>query len=188
MAIPYYFKMLNTSNAGWDEAERSTSVVKTLFYMVLPLSLLPSLMILYAGFTYGANYFSAATDVTWMTSAAVFLIAELLTLPLMAFALKSVAQTRGIHTEYRHAFAVVSVSAVPMWLSSLALFVTVPLFVIAAGLLGLIVSIYLTYHGTKGLLYKHEELEVAAITHTTLSLGVVTWVFLMTLILIPLMW
>lgn len=188
MVTPYYFKMLNASNAGWDEAGRSDSVVNSLFYLVLPLALVPPLMILYAEYEYGASFFPAATNAIWMTSAAVFLIAELLTLPLMAFAIKSVAATRGIRTEYRNTFAVVSISAVPMWLSSFALFLSEPLFVIAAVLFGLIASIYLTYHATKGLLHKHDELEVAAITHTTISLGVVTWVFLITLILIPLIW
>lgn len=186
MVIPYYLKMLYTSNTAWEEIDQS--VVKTLFYMVLPLSLLPPVMILYAGFEYGESFFTAANEVVWISSAAVFLVAELITVMLMAWAIKNIAASRGIETDYRNTLTVTSFSAVPMWLSSFALFLPNPLFVISMVLLGLLISICLNYYGTKNLLHMHEELEVASITHTTISLGVVAWVFLVTLIVIPLLW
>ncbi|MCI2284845.1 YIP1 family protein [Colwellia sp. MSW7] len=186
MIVPYYLKMLYSSNTVWEEVDQS--VVKTLFYMVLPLSLLPPVMILYAGFEYGERFFPAANEVLWISSAAVFLIAELITVMMMAWAIKNIAASRGIQTEYRNTLAVTSFSAVPMWLSSFVLFLPHPLFVIGMVLLGLLASICLNYFGTKNLLKMHEELEVANITHTTISLGVVAWVFLVTLIAIPLLW
>lgn len=188
MVIPYYFKMLYSSNAGWDAIERDHSIVNTLFYIVLPLALIPPVMILYAGFEYGTSFFPTANDVIWIISAALFLIAELLTLPLMAWAIKNLAATQGIQTKYQKTLALASISAVPMWLSSFALFVPEPLFVISVVMIGLLASISLSYHGTKGLLHMHEELEVATITHTSISLGIVTWVFLIALTVIPLLW
>lgn len=186
MVIPYYFKMLYSSNTAWEDIDQS--VVKTLFYMVFPLSLLPPVMILYAGFEYGSTFFAGANELVWITSAAVFFIAELITVMLMAWAVKNIAAGREIKTDYRNTLAVTSFSAVPMWLSSFALFLPNPLFVISMLLVGLITSIVLNYLGTKNLLHMHEELEVAAITHTTISLGVVAWVFLVALTVIPLLW
>jgi hypothetical protein len=179
--------MLLSSHAGWDEVERASSKVKTLFYIVLPLSLLPPAMILYAGFNEGAKYFSAANQSTWIISSVIFLIGELITVPLIAWTIKNTAETHGIKSEYRSAFAVASISAVPMWLSSVILIAPKPLYVIAAGLVGLLASISLIYHGIKGLLHLHEEIEVASITYTTISLGIVAWILLITLIFIPLL-
>lgn len=186
MVIPYYFKILYSSNTAWEEIDQS--VIKTLLYVVLPLALLPPVMILHAGFEYGNNFFATANEVVWLTSAAVFFVAELITVMLMAWAIKNIAAARGIQTDYRNTLTVTSVSAVPMWLSSFALFLPNPLFVISMLLVGLIISIVLNYLATKNLLHMHEELEVAAIIHTTISLGVVAWVFLVALTVIPLLW
>lgn len=186
MVIPYYFKMLYSSGASWEEVD--PSVIKTLLYVVLPLSLLPPVMILHAGFTYGDVFFAKASEIVWLASAAAFFVTELATVVLMAWAIKNIAATRGIQTEYKNTFAVTSFSAVPMWLSSFALFVPNPLFVISMLLIGLFLSIILSYMGTKNLLHMHEALEVAEITQTTISLGVLAWVFLVALTVIPVLW
>lgn len=186
MDIPYYVKMIYSSNTVWDDIDQS--VFNTLFYMVFPLSLLPPVMILYAGFEYGNSFFPMANEVLWITSAAVFFIAEIITVMLMAWTVKNIAALYTIQTEFRNTLAVTSFSAVPMWLSSFALFIPNPLFVISMLLVGLITSIILNYLGTKNLLHTHEEIEVAAITHASISLGVFAWVFLVALTVIPLLW
>lgn len=186
MVIPYYFKMLYSSDAVWEDID--PSVIRTLLYVVLPLSLLPPVMILHAGFEYGDAFFAKANEVVWLASAAVFFVAELVTVMLMAWAIKNIAATRGIQTDYKNTLAVTSFSAVPMWLSAFALFVPNPLFVIGVLLVGLTIAIVLSYLGTKNLLHMHNDLEVAEITHTTISLGVFAWVFLVALTVIPLLW
>ncbi len=189
MYVPTYARMVFSSHAGWDEVERvHPSVIGLYFFLVLPMSLIPPAMIVYAGFDYGADYFPAAGESIWIASSLIFLVAELLTVPLMAWAIGSVAGTRGIRTEYRDTFAVAAIAAVPMWLSSLALFVPYPWFVIGVVLLGLMASIGLVYHGIVGLLHLHEEVEVAAITYTTICLGVIAWTLLIALIFLPLLW
>ncbi len=185
MVIPTYFKMIFSSHDGWEQVERLHFTVKTLFYMVLPLSVIPPCMILYAGFSYGGNYFDGANGVTWMESALVFLIAELITVPLMAWAIKSIAETRGITTDFSNTFAVAAIAAVPLWISSVALFISSPLVVIAIVLIGLIASISLVFHGIEGILHMHEDVEVATITYTVIGLGIVAWTLLIALIFLP---
>ncbi|MCW8847294.1 MAG: DUF1282 domain-containing protein, partial [Sedimenticola sp.] len=88
---------------------------------------------------------------------------------------------------YRDTFAVASIAAMPMWFSSIALFVPNPAFVIGMVLIGLLVSISLVYHGIAGMMHLHEEVEVSSITYTTICLGIVTWMFLITLVFLPLL-
>lgn len=188
MVISPYARMIFSSHAGWEDVERVHPPVITLFlFLALPLSFVPPAMILYAGFNYGSDYFATATAATWVLSSLVFLAAELLTVPLMAWAIKSIAETRRIHAEYRDTFAVASVAAVPMWLSSMALFVANPAFVIGMVLIGLLVSISLVYHGITGMLHMHEEVEVSSITYTAISLGVIAWMSLIILVFLPLL-
>jgi hypothetical protein len=189
MMLTDYGKMVFSSHTGWDELERiHPSVVRLYLLLVLPMSLVPPAMIGYAGIRYGSEYFATATIETWVASAAVFLMAELVTVPLMAWAMVSIASTRNISTNFHDTFAVAAFAAVPLWLSALALFVPNPLFVIGVVLIGLIVSVSLIYHGIAGLLHMHEEVEVASITYTTIGLGVVTWALLIALIFLPLLW
>jgi hypothetical protein len=188
MVISPYAKMLFSSHDGWDEVDRVHPQISTmLLFLVVPMSVVPPTMILYAGFEYGSQYFEAASGGTWVAASLIFLIAELMTVPLMAWAIKSIAATRRISTEYRDTFAVASIAAVPMWLSSVALFVPSPAFVIGVVLIGLLVSISIVYHGIAGMLHMHEEVEVSSITYTTISLGIVAWMFLIALVFLPLL-
>lgn len=187
MGFSTYVKMLFSSQAGWEEIEQNHPKVSASLLLVLPMSLYPPAMLMYAGLDYGHNYFVSASYVTWLMISIVFLIVEWVAVPLMAIAIKSTAEMRGIHTNYRDTFAVASIAALPMWLSSIALFVNSPLFIISVALLGLIASISLIYHGIIGLLHLHEEIEVAAITYTTICLGIVVWISLVALIFLPLL-
>lgn len=188
MVISNYMKMLVSSESGWNEIERIHPKISSMFiFLVLPMSIVPPAMIAYAGFSYGSEYFDHANSGIWVSSSMIFFLAELFTVPLMAWAIHNIAQSRNINTELHKAFAIAAISAVPMWLSSIALFVHNPLFVISMALLGLLASISLMYHGIRGLLDLQEEVEVAAITHTTISTGVLVWALLIALVFIPLL-
>ena len=186
MILTEFSKMLFSSHAGWQEVDRIHPSVEKLFLsLVLPMSLLPPAMIAYAGFNYGNEYFATGSSLNWVTSACVFLIAELLSVPLMAWAIKNIAATRNIHTDYHDTFVVATVAVIPLWLSSLALFVSSPLFIVGMALVGLLISVSAIYHGITGLLHVHDEIEVESITYTTICLGVATWTLLIVLIFLP---
>ena len=188
MVISNYMKMLISSNAGWNEIEKIHPKISSLFiFLILPMSLVPPAMIAYSGFSYGGEYFLHANSGMWVSSSFIFLFAELFTVPLMAWVIHNIAESQGIETEFHKTFAIAAISAVPMWLSSIALFVHNPLFIISMTILGLLASISLMYHGIRGLLHLHEEVEVAAITHTTISMGVLVWTLLIALVFLPLL-
>lgn len=188
MVISNYMKMLVSSESGWNDVERMHPKVSSIFiFLVLPMALVPPAMIVYSGFSYGGLYFEHANSGLWVSSALIFLFAELFTVPLMAWTIHNIAQSRNIDTEYHKAFSVAAIAPIPMWLSSIALFVHNPLFIIGMALLGLVCSISLVFHGVKGILHLHEDVEVAAITQLTISIGVATWVMLIALIFLPLL-
>jgi hypothetical protein len=188
MVISNYMKMLISSESGWRELEKIHPKVSSMFiFLVLPMSLVPPAMIAFAGSSYGSSYFEHANPGMWISSALIFLFAQLFTVPLMALTIQSIAESRNIKTEFHKTFSIAAIAAVPMWLSSVALFVHSPLFVISMALVGLIAAISLMYHGIEGLLHMHEEVEVAAITHTTISTGVVVWTMLIALVFLPLL-
>ena len=188
MVISNYMKMLVSSDSGWNELEKIHPKISSMFiFLILPLSLVPPAMIAYSGFSYGGIYFTHANSGMWVASSFIFLFAELFTVPMMAWAIHNIAESRNIETEYHKTFAISAIAAVPMWLSSIALFVHNPLFVICMALLGLLASISLIYHGIRGLLHMHEGVEVAAITHTTISMGIVVWALLIALVFLPLL-
>ncbi len=189
MSFPNFPKMIVSAHAGWDELDRiHPSVLKTLFLLVLPLSLVPAAMIVYAGTHYGSRHFSVVDDEVWTVCALVFLFAELAAVPLMARAIQRLAASRRIHAHFHEAFMVAAVAPVPMWLSALALWVPSPLFVVSVVVIGLATSVSLVYHGIAGLLHMHEEADVTAITYAVMGLGAAAWMALILLTLLPLLW
>ena len=90
---------------------------------MLPIYLFPPAMLMYAGLEYGYYYFVTANYLTWLMISIVFLVTEWVAVPLMAIAIKSTTEMRGIHTRYGDTFAVVSIAALPMWISSIALLI-----------------------------------------------------------------
>ncbi|MFC6672455.1 Yip1 family protein [Marinobacterium aestuariivivens] len=181
-------RMFVSSHGGWDELERvHPSVIKLFLLLVLPFSLVPPAMIEYAGLHYGSRFFPGAEAGSWAVSAAVFFVAELVTVPLMAWAIKSNGETRKVRIPYHDAFTIAAVAAIPLWVSALGLFVPNLAFVVTLAMLGLIGAISLVYHGIEAVLHMHEELEVASLTFTTLAIGILAWAGLLVLIFMPLL-
>jgi len=74
MNLMQFPQMLVSTHAGWDEVERLRPEMGTMFLrLVLPLSLLPPLMIVYASTAVGAHVFPDASHETWLLAAYVFL-------------------------------------------------------------------------------------------------------------------
>ena len=122
MSMLQIHKLFLSSPEGWHDLARSRpSALKLFVLLVLPFSLIPPLMLEYAGHHVGAVLFPDASAGAWSTAAFFFLIAELLTVPLMAWAIKSVANSKGIASDYHATFTLAAISPVPLWLSSLVL-------------------------------------------------------------------
>jgi len=120
MSLLNYTKMPFSFHDGWDKVGVvHPSVLRTFLLLVLPFSLIPPAMLLYAGSHHASVYLMDATFSRWQEVALVFLIAELLTVPLMGWILQSIASVHKMSVDFKDTFLLAAIVAVPMWLSSL---------------------------------------------------------------------
>lgn len=188
MSILHIHKLFLSSPKGWKELAAAAPSARKLFLMlVLPISLIPPVMLEYAGDHIGPLLFQDAPERAWSTAALVFLVAELLTVPLMAWVVKSIAESKGVECTYRDTFMLAAIAPVPMWLSSLVLFSEqLPLVAITLAL-GVGSWAVLIFRGVKSVLKVEESLIAVDIAYTVTALGLVIWVVAIMLGLIPLL-
>ncbi len=187
MKLSTYSKMMVSFHDGWDELHRSRpSVTSLMFNLVLPFSLLPVAMVLYAGHVNGAYYAPGVSLDRWNLVAALFLLAELVTVPLMAWVLCQIAESRHLQADYQDGFVMASAAAVPLWLSSLALFWPNMAVNVAGALAGLLGSFALLYHGMPEMFGTDEDVDSLDLAYSAISAGGAAWAILMALVLLPL--
>lgn len=188
MSVLQLHKLFLDAPDAWLELSRTRPSARKLFLMlVLPVSLIPPLMLEYAGRHIGLLLFPAAPAQAWTVAALAFLLAELATVSLMVWAIKSVAESKGIASDYEDAFLLAVIALVPMWLSSLVLFSEqLPLVVITLAL-GVASWALLVFRGVKSVLKIEESLIAVDIAYTVTVLGLITWVVVIMLGLVPLL-
>lgn len=186
MSILHLHKLFTSSQQGWDAlAHTPPSALRTFLQLVLPFSLVPPLMLEYAGQHIGTSLFPDTTAQAWSIAALFFLFAELATVPLMAWAIEAVAASKGIVTEYHAAFRLAAIAAIPLWLSSLALFLEQPIVIAAILFWGLAGSVILIVRGVGAILAVREEVIAYEIAYIVTALGLIAWVVLVMLGLVP---
>lgn len=186
MSILQIHKLFASSHEGWDAFARiQASSLKLFVFLVVPFSLIPPLMLEYAGGHIGAAMFPDTSAQAWSTAALFFLIAELITVPLMAWAIKSVANSKGVPCDYHAAFMLAAVAPVPLWLSSLALFFDQIVLIVAIAILGLAASVTLIFRGAESILKVEEGLDAFDIAYVVTALGLSAWALLIMLGLVP---
>ena len=170
---------------GWPELAKSRPGLPGVFaLLVLPLSLLPPLMLYYAGTHHPEVFPREVSDRNWGAAAVVFFVAEMVTLALMGWLVRQVAATNRLSIDYHDAFLLAAIAPVPMWLSSLALFVPNLAFNVAVSLLATAVSCAIIYQGVEALCRTREGVTAAAITQIVIGAGLIVWASLLVLALV----
>lgn len=186
MNILHIPKLFASSHEGWDDIERiHPTILKLFFLLVVPFSLVPPLMLELAGHSYGRVMFPGTSSQAWSHAALIFLAAELLTVPLMAWGIKFVVNYRALSCNYHDAFALASIAAVPLWLSSLSLLTGNRLAIVSLAALGLLGSVVLIFRGVAGILKLEEEGVAVEVAYRVTALGLLAWALLLALALIP---
>lgn len=184
--MPYNaLRMALSEHAGWDELRRiPTPIAQLLLRLTLPLSLLPPLMVYYAGTYHGDAFMAGFSGKHWLPIGAAFIVAEWATVAGMGWVVRSIAAAHHVACAYRHAYLVAMLAPVPLWLSSLALLV--PSFgpAIVLSLCALALSAGIVYHGVRALLGVTEDVVAASITFGVTGVGLIAWALLL-LVLIP---
>lgn len=186
MSILQLGKLFVSPHDGWDEVARvHPSVTKLFALLVVPLSLVPPLMLEYAGHHYGSVLYPNTSAQTWTIAALFFLFAELLTVPLMAWGIKSIANSRGVPSNFHDAFTLASIAAIPLWLSSLVLFSSNIVLIAGILVLGLVGSVLLIFRGVEGILGIEEDMVAFNLAYIVTAMGLIAWVLLLMLGLVP---
>ena len=178
-------KMMLSFHAGWDELIRVHPSISRMFALVvLPLSLLPPAMIYYAGGNYGDIYAPGVSTAQWHTATAIFFVAELLTVPAMAWIMHLACRANDVPAGYHECFTLASIAPIPMWISSLVLFVPNLVVCVLVGALGLLASLAITYRGMYALFRMHEDLRAMQMATVVTGAGLLAWLVLMQIVLI----
>lgn len=177
--------MIFSFHGGWDELIRiHPSISRILAVVVLPFSLLPPAMIYYAGGNYGEIFVAGASPEQWHIAAGIFFLAELLTVPVMAWLMHLASRANDVAADYHDCFAVAAIAPIPLWISSLVLFIPNLAVGVGVGTLALACSLALTYRGVYTLLHMHENLRAFQMATVVTGAGLLAWLLLMQIVLI----
>ncbi len=178
-------KMVLSFHEGWDELIRIHPSVARIFAMlVLPLSILPAAMIYYAGGHSGDIFSAGVSPRQWHIAAAIFFVAELLTVPAMAWIMHLACRANDVPAGYHECFTLAAIAPVPMWISSLVLFVPNLAVCVLVGAIGLLCSLAITYRGMYALFRVREDLLAMQMATVVTGAGLLAWLVLMQIVLI----
>jgi hypothetical protein len=183
-------KMLTSHDGGWAWLMQvHPSVVKMFALYVLPMSLIPPAMLLYGIDTYGSRMLGGSVSPEQAgVLAAIFLVAELIMVPLMAAAMQRLGDVVESRPEYHDMFAFAAVVPTPLWLSSLALFVPSLTFIALATAAALFVAALLIYAGSCRTYRLDDEGKSRLLAGSILAAGLVAWVILMGITIVTWGW
>lgn len=181
------FRMLVSSHDGWDElSTRHPTTTQTFFRVVLPASLLASAMLMYAAYFHRAVYAPDVPPGRWLMVALLFLPACWLSVHQMASFIRYSVHTAA-RPPYAECYRLAALTPLPIWLSSLSLFAALPAFNAAMGVLGLLASGLLTYHGLDALFEHDDSVRTESLAYTVFSVGAMLWAVLAAMVVIPIM-
>jgi hypothetical protein len=173
-----------SAQRGWPElASMRPSLARMFLFVVLPLSLVPPLMLYYAGTHHPQMFPADYTRKPWVDVAAVFFVAEIATVLLMGWLIRQVARTNQLQIDQHDSFMLAAIAPVPMWLSALGLLVPNFLFAVIVAIVGLVLACSIVHHGILALCRTREEVLAEGIVQTVIGAGLVAWVLLMVLAL-----
>jgi len=190
MNMMMFPRMLVSHDEGWSWLMRvHPAVIRMYAFYVVPLSLLPAAMLLYAANTYGGRMMlgNISMDEAWLL-AALFFLAELLMVPLMAWAIQRIGRIVQAPPDFHDAFVFAAVVPTPLWLSSVALFVPSLIINGLATVIALCLSGLLIYEGTYRVFRLADESKSLLLAGSILAAGLVAWVSLMGLALVSWGW
>lgn len=172
--------MAVSDHAGWDDLARiPPSPAWMLTHVTIPLSLLPAAMLYYAGNSHGDEFVVGFGGRNWALIALVFLLAEWFSVLGMGLAIRAIANAHRVRCSYRDAYILANLAPVPLWLSSLILFIPSPLLAVGVSLCALGLAMTITYHGVRALCREREDIVAASMTCGVTGTGLIAWALLL---------
>jgi hypothetical protein len=171
--------MVTSSEAGWRQILKSHPAILRIFLLlVLPLSILPPVMLYYAGTKHGDAFLPGFAAKPWGLISPLFFGMELATFVLMGWFIRQVAVTYQIRIDYYDAYLVAAIAPVPLWLSSLGLLVPSLIFNAAVLLTAVGMSCALIYHGISTVSRREHDVEATTVVQIVMGAGLIAWALL----------
>lgn len=158
--------------------DRHISVLKLFFFYAVPLSVLPPVMIHYAGVTYGGNLINFS-EMQLQTIGLVFFIAELVMTFLVAMVIQRMGAVVNMKPAFEDAYKLAVVVPTPLWLVPLFLFIPSIMLNVTAGAVALILSGILIFYNAPAILKVEEEGHAILLSGCILAAGMVAWAAMM---------
>lgn len=155
--------------------------------LTLPLSLLPPLSLYYGGPALARVAGAPMTASFWSQAAVLVLLAEWLTLPVLAAQLRRLTASRQRPLERLDALATAALIALPLWLAGASALTPNIVFIATAFALALGLSVRQLYRSLHRLLADEDTVLAADLAYRTSSFLLLAWLMLLVLLLWPLL-
>lgn len=165
-------------------ARAHLSVAKLFFLYALPLSIIPPLMLYYAGTMYRGALLLDFTSAQLQTIGVVFFITELVMLFAMAALIQRIGEVIEFHPSFEDAFKLAVIAPTPLWLAPLFLFIPSFTVNLLVGPLALIAAGGLIYYSVPSVLKVEEKGHAMLLSGWICSAGMVAWAAMMYLTLL----
>ncbi len=184
MSLTHFPAMLISETEGWSDIECSHLPSRSLMFgLVVPLSIIPPAMFAFAERAYPGAIFPlsvpAITGGQLLASGIVLFAVQLAMVSFMAMLIQRMTSDQDHDPGYEKAYTLAAIAPIPLWLSSLALFVpslAVNLLIVAAAWLA---SAALIRHGVRPLLKVDDARKAHTISNLVTAAGVMAWITLM---------
>ncbi|WP_298449061.1 YIP1 family protein [uncultured Marinobacter sp.] len=184
MNVSSLLKLPFSSNGGWGELqERQLSIPMLAWTVVVPLSLLPPVLLYYAGTHYGDGFIAGFGGKEWRHITTILFLAELLTFFVMGWLIHSVVESHKLEISYNDAYLLAAIAPLPLWLSSLALLVPAVMVSVLAVMVAMVLSCTLVYQGLRSLCHRSpDDVLTMSVTYTVMAASLLAWGILMALV------
>lgn len=165
---------------GWNHLTASKPSMPQLFLIhVVPFSLIPPLMVYFAGTQYAGQLFPAMSGSKLLLIASILFVVELIAVPVMGVIIRQLAEIAEIHPSYHDAFTLAAVAPTPLWMAPIFLFFPNVLLNLAVVSLAMMAAAGLIYYGIPVVFNIQEKGHAILMFGAVLIAGVVAWGFLM---------
>ncbi len=177
-------KMLTSETQGWsDIAERHPAANRLLFCLVMPMSLIPPLMYAYSELANPGQVFPLSVPALsgfqlWISCFVLFAV-QVAMVSFVAMLIQRMATAQDHDPGYEAAYSLAAIAPVPLWLSSLALFVPSLSFNVMVVAAAWVASVALIRHGVRPLLKVTDVQKSRYIANMVTLAGVAAWFGLM---------
>lgn len=176
-------------SSGWATLTHThISVLKLCLFFAVPLSVLPPLMLYYAGVTYGGQLLPALSTTQLQLIGTVFFLTELAMTFLVAYIVQGLAEWVDRKPAFEDAYKLAVVVPAPLWLAPLFLFIPSFMVNLTAGAAALILSAMLIYYSAPAILKIEEKGHAILLSGSILAAGMVAWAVMMYLTLLTWNW